>query len=582
MVEVADDDWQKLYETWLKDLIDTAVSTNSALMYTRAYRSLRESTKNYINPQDLKELKFIGQKICDILERKTIEYCRKNDIELPPGVIAEKGDQPSKARRAQQFVQFISPEGTKTGQTADGINASPKKKKPRSKGRTYIPRFRSGGYALLIALRKYSRQDGQGLGRTDLSRLARPYCDKPFESNSSASGFYTAWNGMSTLLKNDLVYQTSTRSPHYLITETGIRVADKLIELHEENSKGIVIGNSESAGIEGVPFENDIIVTDSDEVAEFDESPTRENLPSSKVTSRDTPKTNVWSPGSFRVILLLDNREVLSRDSRNYFEAELLARGVEVETCALSVGDCQWIAEHCETKHRVVLDYILERKRLDDLLSSIKDGRLHEQKQRLHRSSLRNVIYLIEEPSGLTMLRDNKAVVTVLSQTSAVDQFHLVRTTSADDTVRYLHEATKSIKEQMMGKSLNIIWPDVTDFTREISTARVEITDGHELGIDIDSFATALNKSKLLTVKEIFIRMLMTTRGVTYDRALIVQSLFKTPALLVEAFDDCVSEAEKKDMLFNATQNHVPLKRISKKLSESLFLVWGDDTVDYP
>lgn len=582
MVEEANDDWKKLYETWLKDLIDTAVSTNSALMYTRAYRSLRESSKNYTNPQDLKELKFIGQKICDILEKKTVKYCKENDIELPPGVVADRSDQPTKTRATQQFVQFISPEGVKTGHATDDVHASPKKKKSKSKGRTYIPRFRSGGYALLIALRKFSRKDGQGLGRTDLSRLARPYCDKPFESNSSVSGFYTAWSGMSTLLKNDLVYQTSARSPHYLITETGARVADKLIELHEENSTNAAIENNEIISNDGMASENDGIATEVEDDAGLDGSPASKRASCLATSTSHEARSDQWPQGSFKVILLLDNREVLARDSRNYFEAELLARGVEVETCALSVGDCQWIAEHRETGHRVVLDYILERKRLDDLLSSIKDGRLHEQKQRLHRSSLRNVIYLVEEPTGMTMLRDHKAVATILSQTSTVDQFHLVRTTSADDTVRYLQEATAAIKEQMANKLLRIIWPDVTNFKEEMARARKEVEDDHALGIDIDSFATALDKSKLLTVKDLFIRMLMTTRGVTYERALTVQSLFKTPALLVEAFDDCISESEKKNMLFNATIDHVPLKKISKKLSESLFLVWGDDAVEYP
>ena len=45
----------------------------------------------------------------------------------------------------------------------------------------------------------------------------------------------------------------------------------------------------------------------------------------------------------------------------------------------------------------VVLDFIVERKRMDDLASSIVDGRFREQKHRMKQSGLANAVYLIEE-----------------------------------------------------------------------------------------------------------------------------------------------------------------------------------------
>ena len=73
---------------------------------------------------------------------------------------------------------------------------------------------------------------------------------------------------------------------------------------------------------------------------------------------------------------------------------------------ALELGDAMWVAKfedpaflsrHGEEGDEVMLDWIVERKRLDDLVGSIKDGRFHEQKFRLRRSGIKNVIYLIEE-----------------------------------------------------------------------------------------------------------------------------------------------------------------------------------------
>lgn len=45
----------------------------------------------------------------------------------------------------------------------------------------------------------------------------------------------------------------------------------------------------------------------------------------------------------------------------------------------LKVGDFAWISRHKDGKE-LVLPYIVERKRMDDLGGSIKDGRFHEQK----------------------------------------------------------------------------------------------------------------------------------------------------------------------------------------------------------
>lgn len=51
------------------------------------------------------------------------------------------------------------------------------------------------------------------------------------------------------------------------------------------------------------------------------------------------------------------------------------------EVRRLSVGDFLWICRDESNKdNELVLPYIVERKRMDDLASSIKDGRFHEQK----------------------------------------------------------------------------------------------------------------------------------------------------------------------------------------------------------
>lgn len=60
---------------------------------------------------------------------------------------------------------------------------------------------------------------------------------------------------------------------------------------------------------------------------------------------------------------------------------ELRAGGTLLEVRRLKVGDFVWICRN-SSNQELVLPYIIERKRLDDLAQSIKDGRFHEQKVR--------------------------------------------------------------------------------------------------------------------------------------------------------------------------------------------------------
>jgi ERCC4-type nuclease len=64
----------------------------------------------------------------------------------------------------------------------------------------------------------------------------------------------------------------------------------------------------------------------------------------------------------------------------------LTAAGVKAEMRMLPLGDMIWIARAKAGGEEIVLDAIVERKRLDDLCSSIIDGRYTSQKVR-RRSS---------------------------------------------------------------------------------------------------------------------------------------------------------------------------------------------------
>lgn len=94
-----------------------------------------------------------------------------------------------------------------------------------------------------------------------------------------------------------------------------------------------------------------------------------------------------WPAGTYEILCLVDTREMKDAKSRDFIAEELRMKGVNVERRSLELGDVAWVAKRKGTYNQtptevntVVLDFIVERKRLDDLVSSLTDGRFHEQK----------------------------------------------------------------------------------------------------------------------------------------------------------------------------------------------------------
>ena len=163
------------------------------------------------------------------------------------------------------------------------------------------------------------------------------------------------------------------------------------------------------------------------------------------------------APGTFTVELVLDNREVRSKTDRDYIQEELRNRGIQPIVKSMEVGDALWVAK-CkdplllsrlgEEGDEIVLDYIVERKRLDDLVSSIKDGRFQEQKFRLQKSGVKNVVYVIEE---ITMSLEasqlyHEHMMSAIASSQVVNGYFVKRTKKLDDTIGYLARMTMMLK----------------------------------------------------------------------------------------------------------------------------------------
>ncbi|KAI9314142.1 hypothetical protein BX666DRAFT_1970750 [Dichotomocladium elegans] len=302
------------------------------------------------------------------------------------------------------------------------------------------------------------------------------------------------------------------------------------------------------------------------------------NLSTAPMYSQD-PDPSEWErypPESYEITLLIDTREIKMKSNRDYFLEQLTEKGIKTSKRALELGDMIWVAQKKGSRSpndELFLDIIVERKRLDDLLASIKDGRFNEQKYRLGRSGARKVIYLIEEHNkDEVMASAAQAIQTAMSSTQVVDNFFLKRTKSINDTVDYLANVTNIIKSMFNGVTLHRV-PDHS-ITRENYLDKKKQLNKHQV-ITYTLYSQLNSKSDTQTLKDVYMRMLLTVRGVSVEKAVALMKVYPTPHALLKAYAAVSTPEEGKNLARESTKDGISRRRWNAALSLRLWEVWG-------
>ena len=261
--------------------------------------------------------------------------------------------------------------------------------------------------------------------------------------------------------------------------------------------------------------------------------------------------------------------------------------------------DRRFLSNYGEAGDEVMLDWIIERKRLDDLVGSIKDGRFHEQKFRLRRSGIPNVIYLIEEfaiahdAMGPNGTRAQEAVASAIASTQVVNGYFVKRTKNLDDTIRYLARMTFLLRSKYSGWRQRVALVPSTRLTSHESYLSTladlrssSAANDTTFGVTSATFATLSSKSDTLTLRDVFLKMLMCTRGISGEKALEIQRRWPTPRAFIEAFEAAdrqtvgASEDErnkaKERVVSDKMGSLIARKKVSGALSRRLAEVWGE------
>lgn len=163
-----------------------------------------------------------------------------------------------------------------------------------------------------------------------------------------------------------------------------------------------------------------------------------------KEISQRLPSGEVKENNEKVVKLLIDSREMKDKRSRNYFQNELDNRRIPVETCNLEIGDFVWVYDG------YVLDVVIERKKGTDFVSSINDGRLKEQMERLKCSGIKRIFYLIED---LKCNNENEYFIKSTLSDMKKKEITVIETESIKETIEFIIKLNEFINKNELNRT---------------------------------------------------------------------------------------------------------------------------------
>lgn len=609
MTQPVDVDYKLLFVKWLKEaaIEATRKALKTAILYNKAMSKLNAFNLEISNLQDLKLVPYVGEKTLKLLLERLKSHCEAEDIPFPDEFSIETQPNTKPARKRAAPLTALSSTAAK---------------------RKYIPRHRSGGYAILIALYILDR-DMSGRTQKDIVEVAAKFSDKPF-SKPTASDFHSAWDSYKTLAKHDLISVFGRAPRNYALTEEGVELASKLKQAEGLDSSPM----REEADIS---YDNGLRVTPNNTM---DGSPLKKRRPDNKmpdflheldtIGENVTPQTflktatppfpsisldnyedspeptpeifhdkenrlvngisySIWDSIDYEVKLVVDNREIGSFKDREYFERQLTLLRVNCEVVPLTIGDVLWVARHRGTGREIALNYIGERKRLDDLCLSIKDGRYQEQKNRLLKTQMKHPFYIVEERQSDRITEMMLSIRSAISQTMTNAEFYVRLFEDIEGTIQFLASMTQSIQDEFTEKRVKLVVMKPKSLNNQIEYDNIltafryefEREANHtiyECGFYINTFLDCFAKGDMMSVKDMYLLMLMSVRGVSLEKAVVIQSKFPTPKLLLEFYHTDhkdMGEKEKKQLLDKEFKHMVGNKKIGKLTLERLYNVWG-------
>ncbi|XP_014784141.2 crossover junction endonuclease MUS81 isoform X1 [Octopus bimaculoides] len=243
---------------WLKEWQAEANEKGSKVQYTysKAINSLKKYPLPLRSGNECLILENFGKKVCEMIDEKIAQHSAETGMEISEMFDAESGtSRPENVTKTTQnpstdeklelcsrlAVHTISSsdendteedEGGEEG-GGGGKDAPPSvvpqidsltsiKSISGSKTKAYVPKYRSGAYAVLLTL---FRSQKECMTKEELIREAQPLSETSFKSVGDS--YYTAWSSVRNLIKKELVVKQNSPA-RYSLTDSGQSLASKL------------------------------------------------------------------------------------------------------------------------------------------------------------------------------------------------------------------------------------------------------------------------------------------------------------------------------------------------------------------
>lgn len=593
-----------LFLQWLTEMRDQAKEKNlkTQYVYQKAINSLKKYPLPLKNGKEAKILQNFGDGICKILDDRLQKHYRENGVDAPihslPHVVQPCINHRPPSNPPLQSSNNTSSKTRENMKKAEGDAGRERGKKKRA----YVPQKRSGGYAVLLTLLRHSQVSGSKgfMFKNELQTEAQSLCDKSFTVPDLGSK-YTAWSSVSTLVQKNLLLKTHNPA-RYSITELGVALAERLEseERGTEDRKGDEKSRSEDSDDEPATVdltmdkdneEKEDVICVSKDGPTLSLTHTERVIPESAHAEKrsDLKQRAVYlSPGSYDIVLCVDFIETTGGNTARKQELvkELQRNGVTFDIRKLNVGDFLWVAREKvapvpgqlrpPVAKELVLDYIIERKRMDDLCGSIMDGRFREQKFRLKRCGLLKPIYLVEEcgSAAAHLSIPESTLQQAIVNTQVVDGFFVKRVQDVKESAAYLTVMTRYLRKLYQNRPLFCYSRELEgDRECDLESGERERENPRCSLLSFTEFNHGAIKNKCQTVREVFARQLMQVSGISGDKAAAILEHYNTVSSLMNAYSQCSTEAEREKLL--SSIKYGKLKRhIGPALSRTVYQLY--------
>lgn len=256
--------------------------------------------------------------------------------------------------------------------------------------------------------------------------------------------------------------------------------------------------------------------------------------------------------GTCQIILILDSAERIAPNmvqSYSSFVDMLKVHEIPYDVRQLPCGDTLFVARF-DDGTEILMDYLIERKTVNDYGASMSDGRISKQSYMLRNSHIFNTILILEGD-----LKDNSYVYnqprmhSTLAELEVCENVYVKKTKDLQDTVHFYSCIRRRLQARFCGSN------------------KTQVLNGRHL------FSEWLRNMKhtkrSMTLEQVFMLQLCHFPDLGMAKARTIMSMgYKTPQLLHKAYEQKRTTIEKENML------NPPGSRIGSNVSKAVAQVF--------